>query len=300
MKILILGSCGFIGHHLCEYLYKKNNEIVGCDIVAFGESNYKYYQTSILFNDFEDIFSNNNFDICINASGSANVAISLSQPISDFEANVYGVARVLDAIRRHQPRCKYLHISSAAVYGNPQHLPIDENAFCFPISPYGYHKWMSELLCKEYFSIYGIKTVIVRPFSVFGEGLRKQLLWDLCNKCKTQKELLLFGTGMETRDFIHISDLCRSIELILVSSTFNFDLYNLANGKSIQIKEIAEGISLNFPNTIIRFNNQQKEGDPIHWQSDISRIKALGYNQQVSLDKGLSDYVNWFLKIVND
>jgi dTDP-glucose 4,6-dehydratase/UDP-glucose 4-epimerase len=295
MKLLILGSRGFIGRYLCEHFTLAKYDIVGCDIFTFNEATYPYYQLSVLSADLEDIFSANQFDICINASGAANVSHSVLFPLSDFEANVFFVAKVLDIIRKQQSGCRYLHFSSAAVYGNPAELPVNESAPLNPISPYGYHKWMSELLCKEFYSLFGLKIAIVRPFSVYGEGLRKQILWDLCNKCYNQKEIFLFGHGTETRDFIHISDLCRSIELLLKNSNFEYDIYNLANGNGIEIKEIADRISVRFPESNISFNQQVKEGDPLYWTSDISKIKSLGYLNQISLENGINSYIDWFL-----
>jgi dTDP-glucose 4,6-dehydratase/UDP-glucose 4-epimerase len=300
MKLLILGSCGFIGTNLCEYLINHNNDVIGCDIVPFNQNIYSYYKISIHLNDLDEILSNNMFDICINASGAANVANSLLHPLNDFETNVFSVAKVLETIRLRQPKCKYLHISSAAVYGNPQYLPIKENTPCAPISPYGYHKWISELLCKEYYKLFGLKIAIVRPFSVYGAGLKKQILWDLCNKCHNQKEILLFGHGSETRDFIHISDLCGSIELLLKNANFDFDIYNLANGNGIEIKEVADRVSIRFPESNISFNQQIKAGDPLYWNSDISKIKSLGYINKVSLENGINSYVDWFLNALND
>jgi len=92
-------------------------------------------------------------------------------------------------------KCKYLHISSAAVYGNPKQLPVKETDNCQPLSPYGWHKWMSELICQEYFRLYNIRSLIVRPFSVYGPGLRKQLFWDLYGKAfgKNSSRFIRYG-----------------------------------------------------------------------------------------------------------
>jgi UDP-glucose 4-epimerase len=301
MKVLIIGARGFIGSHLFRYFKDLKFEVLGCD--TYFDINNEADQisnVSVMSAEFSELVKSYKPNLCINAAGSGNVGLSLKEPMLDFESNVNLVAQLLNILRLNANSCKVLHISSAAVYGNPKYLPINENTPCAPISPYGFHKWMSELLCKEFHSLYGLKIAIVRPFSVYGEGLRKQILWDLCNRCNVQKDIKLFGYGTETRDFIHISDLCKSIELIFRNSNFEFDVYNLANGNSIEIKEVADRISDRFPESNISFNQQVKEGDPLFWKSDISKIKSLGYWGQVSLEKGINGYIDWYLKTIND
>src|ERR1700757_1974292 len=165
MKIVILGSHGFIGSHLVDFFMFRGDTITGCDLVEDAATGYSYQKISILSPDFDTLFSKQQFDVCINASGSGNVAYSLANPISDFEANAFSVVKVLDTIRKYQPFCKYVHISSAAVYGNPVSLPIKESDTLAPLSPYGYHKLISEQLCKEYHHLYNLPVTIIRPFS---------------------------------------------------------------------------------------------------------------------------------------
>ena len=88
--------------------------------------------------------------------------------------------------------------------------------------------------------------------------------------------------------------------MIVRNSNFELDVYNLANGISIEIKEVADRISDRFPESNISFNQQVKEGDPLFWKSDISKIKSLGYWGQVSLEKGINGYIDWYLKTIND
>lgn len=301
MKVLVIGARGFIGAHIFRYFKDLKFEVLGCDTYFDIKNDADQIRNvSVMSAEFSELVKTYKPNLCINAAGSGNVGLSLKEPMLDFESNVNLVAQLLDILRLNANSCKVLHISSAAVYGNPKYLPINENTPCAPISPYGFHKWMSELLCKEFHSLYGLKIAIIRPFSVYGEGLRKQILWDLCNRCNVQKDIILFGYGTETRDFIHISDLCKSIELIIRNSNFELDVYNLANGISIEIKEVADRISNRFPGTNISFNQLIKEGDPFNWKSDISQIKSFGYFSEVSLEKGINGYVDWYLTTIND
>ena len=296
MKILILGSQGFIGSNLVNYFIEKKCDIIGCDLIEFSTDEFIYHKVSILSSDFEDIFIQNIFKVCINASGSGNVGYSIENPLGDFEANTLTVFKILDCIKKHQPNCKYIHISSAAVYGNPLKLPINENCKLSPISPYGFHKQMSEIICKEYSKLFGVNVTVIRPFSVYGKGLKKQLFWDLCHKVRNSKDgsVSLLGTGMETRDFIYIDDLVELIYIIIKTDKGNFNVYNAASGVEISILEISKFIGKYFNNSQINFSGEVRFGDPINWLADISMIKSLGFSPKIDIESGINKYLDWF------
>jgi UDP-glucose 4-epimerase len=294
MNILVLGSQGFIGTHLCSNFMQLNYNVVGVDVMETPANiNYTYIKVSRLSTHWDTIFSKYKFDICINAAGSGNVAYSVENPLIDFEANALDVIKILDAIRLYNPICKYIHISSAAVYGNPSKLPIAENDLLQPISPYGFHKQISETICKEYASLYKIPIAILRPFSIFGNGLRKQLIWDLCNKMKATKNVELFGTGNESRDFIHIVDFVQAVNCIISNSDFNCAIYNLASGNETSIKEVAIIFEKQYQKNI-SFNGITKSGDPVNWKANIDALKVLGFVQQINFEDAILDYINWF------
>lgn len=294
MNILILGCQGFIGTHLCNNFLLQNNNVIGVDVMETPANlAYAYIKVSRLSTHWESIFTKNIFDVCINASGSGNVAYSVENPLIDFEANALDVIKILDAIRLYSPSCKYIHISSAAVYGNPTKLPIEENDMLQPISPYGFHKQMSEIICKEYATLYNIPIAILRPFSIFGDGLRKQLLWDLCHKMSANENVELFGTGNESRDFIHISDFVQAVNCILQKSDFNCTIYNLASGEETTIKEVANTFE-NYFKKQINFSNKTKPGDPVNWKANIEALKNIGFKPQQNFKEAIVDYINWF------
>ncbi len=298
MKILILGSQGFIGNHLAHYYMDNGWDVTGCDLVEGGMGGYVYHKVSVLSSDFDSLFAGQHFDACINASGSGNVAYSITHPLSDFQANAFAVNKVLDTIRKFQPACKYLHISSAAVYGNPLQLPITEQDALAPVSPYGFHKWISEISCTQYSQLYRLLVAVIRPFSVFGNGVKKQLLWDICNKLTKADNITLFGTGNESRDFIHVSDLVRLSGIVMDKSPFACNVYNAASGLETTIREVANLFEAHFPgNKKIQFSGEVKPGDPINWRADVSRITALGFCQSVALEKHISEYIQWFVQL---
>jgi nucleoside-diphosphate-sugar epimerase len=295
-KILILGSEGFIGSHFVEHFMQLGWDVYGCDLFEAPTRAYHYQKVSRLSPELDEVFQKTVYDTCINAAGSGNVNYSMTHPFSDFESNALDTMKVLDAIRKNQAGCHYIHLSSAAVYGNPRQLPITEDAPLKPLSPYGWHKMLSEHLCLEYSSIYGLKTLAVRPFSVYGPGLRKQLLWDLFLKCKDAKNNVveLWGTGNESRDFIFIKDLVRCIHLLIDNGAKNGEVYNLASGIETTIREVAMLLvgQLN-PEITISFNQMVREGDPLNWRADITRISRLNFKPAYSLEQGLKIVSQW-------
>jgi dTDP-glucose 4,6-dehydratase/UDP-glucose 4-epimerase len=292
-KILIIGSKGFIGSHCLAYYRQQGAEVFGCDVMI-DYTDPLYFLIDATNADYRDIFENNAIDVCINCSGAASVADSMRNPRRDFELNTHNVFKMLDAIRLFRPECKFIQLSSAAVYGNPAVLPIIENSQVNPISPYGWHKLYSENICHEFATVYKSKIAILRPFSVFGKGLKKQLFWDVFHKLKAEKPFELFGTGHETRDFIHITDLVLMIDLLINKCDFKCNIYNAANGESVKIKEIINEFALlSGFNTPYSFSNQVKAGDPLFWQSDISKMRALGYKRTVTSQQGLNEYIQW-------
>lgn len=294
-NILILGSEGFIGKTLVQHFLHQQYSVYGCDLYETVDSGYHYFKVSRLSPEWEEIFTTYKFTYCVNASGSGNVPYSMTHPFTDFEANTLDTIRVLDVIRRHNRDCKYLHISSAAVYGNPDVLPVSENACRKPLSPYGWHKLMAEHVCQEYFELYNVQTTVVRPFSVYGNGLRKQLLWDICSKLRVANSITLFGTGKESRDFIQVKDLCQLVELILQRDKFAFEVFNAASGKETFIKEIANIFEDRYKgNKSIKFNGESRSGDPVNWRADITKATSIGFHATTPLEEGIMNYINWF------
>jgi UDP-glucose 4-epimerase len=173
-------------------------------------------------------------------------------------------------------------------------LPINEKDFCKPLSPYGFHKRNAEIICEEFTKFYQIQTCNLRIFSAYGNGLKKQLFWDISQKAKSQKSISLFGTGLESRDFIHIKDIVKAIELVLKNGDFNNGIYNVGNGVENRIKDLATILleALNWKGEL-SFTQENRIGDPINWCADISALKLLGYQQTVKLNEGLIEYAKW-------
>ena len=237
-KILIVGSNGFIGSALAKRLASAGYLVEGVgrsDNKNKSElSDYHIYKDS---NEFLDELFLSGFDACVNCAGLAKVSDSFKFPKVDFNLNVQLVFNILNAIKQSSPQTFFVNLSSAAVYGNPQSLPISEEQATNPISPYGFHKQMSETIINSFHQNFGIQGLSLRIFSAYGQGLKKQLFWDLLNKSINQNELILFGDGNESRDFVEINDLTTLLQLILKHKPKELIL-NAANGKEWKIKEV--------------------------------------------------------------
>ena len=294
IKTLVIGSKGFIGSHLFKSLSAQGEfEVWGSDVV-YDYTSHNYFVIDASNSDFEEIFEVNQFEFCINCSGSASVPDSLIHPLRDFYLNTVNVFKLLEAIRKYSPKCKFLNISSAAVYGNPVVMPITENADLRPLSPYGQHKLQAENICMEFHLFHQLKTCSVRIFSAYGRDLKKQVFWDIAQKSIKSKKMTLFGTGEESRDFIHVDDIVYGIECILKKGEYDGAVYNLANSIEVTIADAAAELlnSLGWQGELT-FTGQSRKGDPLKWRADITRLKALGYEQKISISEGLKDYVKW-------
>jgi dTDP-glucose 4,6-dehydratase/UDP-glucose 4-epimerase len=297
-KILIIGSNGFIGSHLTDYLKNENFEVFGCDI-SENRTNIKnqYFQVDSVSPDYFSILKENSFSVVINCSGAASVPKSFETPDIDFTLNTRNVLKQLEAVRNTNYNCTYINISSAAVYGNPTELPIKENTQTSPVSPYGFHKLCAELICNEYRNLFNINAVSLRVFSAYGQGLKKQIFFDISQKALNDSEIHVFGTGKETRDYIHIKDICNAVTLLILSDKKLPSVINIANGIQISVKEVVDEIlqALNCRKKII-FSKQNRTGDPYAWQADITTLKEFGYKQSISLKDGVKEYVEWLKK----
>jgi dTDP-glucose 4,6-dehydratase/UDP-glucose 4-epimerase len=245
--------------------------------------------------DFSTVFIQHKFDACINATGAANVQLSFLHPGVDYILNTANVFEILNSIKEHNPSCKFLNLSSAAVYGNPVSLPMTEESAVNPLSPYGYHKMYSEQICKEFFRLFGLQTLSVRIFSAYGEGLRKQLFWDLFKKATASNGTIeVFGTGKESRDFIYIQDLMYALDCILENGIFDGRAINVASGVESTIEQAVRYFIYFFnKDIIVKFSGNHKIGDPLNWRADISMLNSFGFQPRFTLEMGISNYCRW-------
>ena len=288
---IIVGGTGFLGSHVCQRFSK-----LGWQVISVGRGNLNpyanfHYNMQLPNEGFSDLLKQSNPDLIVNCAGRASVALSMEDPLGDFYANTALVITLLDAIRKFASDCAFISLSSASVYGNPIALPIKESTPIKPVSSYGYHKYMEELAVLEYASLHQIRSATLRIFSAYGERLHRQVIWDLAAKIITSNgnPVKVFGTGDESRDFIHGEDVARAVEIVSSKGDLKGEVYNLASGQEISIKQLATKINeLSNQNSQLYFDGLPPSGYALRWRADISKIQALGFCQSVSLDEGLN------------
>ena len=294
-KVIVTGASGFIGNKTALCFLRNGYEVIGWDRQD-SCGNYNIIKVDML-NQSEIVVALQTFspDIIIHCAGSADVGKSVKDPDSDYKGNVTITHNLMFAIHNlGLEKTRIVYLSSAGVYGNPISLPISEEMPLNPLSPYAVHKVMCEELCKYFVSNYGMNVKVARIFSAYGAGLRKQIFWDMHKKANATGRLEMFGTGNESRDYIHVDDVVQCLYLLATRNSENV-IFNVANGEEITIREVTEmfakiaGINQND----VIFNGVVREGDPLNWKADISRIREIGYFKTVSMEKGLKEYVDW-------
>ncbi len=296
--VLITGVAGFLGRFIARQFAREGWRVVGIDVASPENAQLSpgtmYHRMQLPSPGLPDLLRALPPDVCVHCAGRASVPFSMKDPAADFRDNTVLTFELLDALRREAPRCHFLLLSSAAVYGNPASLPVTETQRTAPLSPYGYHKLQCELLCEEFSRIYALPTTVVRIFSAYGPGLRRQVVWDICERVLSSASLTLHGTGRESRDFIHASDIARALVLLAGQSTAQAEVFNLASGEETTIAQLADILlAALLRDTKPAFDGQATPGNPLTWRADIAKIRALGFTPSVTLEQGLRSVATW-------
>ena len=302
--IWITGGKGFIGRALAEYVAKQGYDIfgIGHGFWSTEEAAKSSYSTWI---NAEIDFSNLNHlasisgvpKVIFHLAGGSTVGASLQNPYEDFQRTVDTTARLLDWVKQVSPETRVVAASSAAVYGAGISGTISEQAKGTPYSPYGFHKAMLESLFKSYKDTFNLDVTVVRLFSVYGAGLQKQLLWDLCNKILKAEtaEITLNGTGKELRDWLHVSDAVALLWLVGERNHSADIVINGGTGIATSISEVAnKALEQWGGQCIVRFNGVARTGDPISLVADTQKATELGFKPLINIDVGIKDMVQWF------
>jgi UDP-glucose 4-epimerase len=297
-SILITGVAGFIGRYVARHFSEQGWSVVGIDNSppenAPLASLSAYHRLQLPDTALNGLLQEYSPQVCIHCAGRASVGLSLTDPSADFYASTALTFEMLNALRLNAPNCRFIFLSSAAVYGNPESLPVSETQSLAPVSPYGFHKLQCEQLCLEFTKVYGLPTASLRIFSAYGPGLRRQVLWDICQKIITQNSLTLQGTGKESRDFIHALDIARALGVVATSAPMQGEAYSLGSGREVAIKQLADmvldALECNF---YPQFDGIVPAGTPLNWQADISKLNSLGFSASVPLERGVKTFANW-------
>jgi UDP-glucose 4-epimerase len=230
-------------------------------------------------------------DYIFHEAAQAGVSISVENAMRAHENNATGTLTLLEAARNTDIK-KIINASSSSVYGTVKYLPFDEDHPTYPISPYGVSKLMAEHYCRVFTDLYGLPSISLRYFTVYGPGIRPDLAIHLFTQQALKNEpLTIFGTGDKTRDFTYIDDI---VDANLISLTKGNGVYNIGGGHRVSIQELAEKIiEITRSSSIIKYK-ESKKGDAEHTYANTKKAyRELGWSPKISLDQGLKRYVEW-------
>lgn len=293
----VTGYAGFIAAHLRAELVERGAKVGGIGPHARGPTVVDAKLSLAALDRLAELTGMP--ESVFHLAGGASVGASLADPLGDFERTLGGTAQLLEWIRTRSPRTVVVAVSSAAVYGDGYRGPISRNAVTRPFSPYGANKLMMEQLLRSYGESYGLRSVVARLFSVYGPGLRKQLLWDIC--CRLQNgdsALELGGNGDELRDWTEVRDVARALADLPGFAAASVPVLNLATGSPASVANIARQVVAAFGRPApLCFSGVSRPGDP---QSLIAAQEPYcGWlpSWTIPLPHGIVAYVDWFRTI---
>ena len=295
MRIAVVGCRGFLGASFSRFAAARGHQLLGFARSAqadpglpgaFASADAAWADLAPALRDFAP-------DAVLHAAGTASVGASLRTPLDDLRGGLLTFANTLDAVRRANLDCAVLLPSSAAVYGQPRALPVAEDAALEPIAPYGFHKVACELLGREYAEIYGVRVIIARLFSLYGERQRRLLLWELYEQAVgPAPELVLQGTGDETRDYLHVDDAGAALLALAEAERAGAGpwIVNVASGVETRCSDLARRVIAEVaPGKLLRARGEKRPGDPARWVADVRRLEALGLAPPRPLADGVSE-----------
>jgi UDP-glucose 4-epimerase len=305
LSVWITGARGFIGRHLARTLADRGHDVRGLGHGLWSESEaresgiVRWLNGDVRTTNLQSLACQQQGppDVVFHLAGGSSVGAAIAAPLEDFDRTVVSTAELLDWLRQESPATRLIVVSSGAVYGSVRPGPLSEEAACRPCSPYGFHKLMAEQLCCSYAESYGVRATAARLFSVYGHGLKKQLLWDLCTRLSVGGggNVELSGTGEELRDWTDVRDVVRALALLLESSHDGVSRINIGTGIGTPVRRIAELVSGAWPNAAaVTFNGRSRPGDPFSLVSDAQRLSHLGFDWSISVEQGVVEYVRWF------
>lgn len=305
-SIWITGARGFIGRYLARQLSTSGCRVSGIGHGAWTEGESAHWGVSYWMNGEISSINLGQMsesvgppEVVFHLAGGSSVGAAVSNPYEDFTRTVVSTADLLEWLRQYGPKVRVIAVSSAAVYGSGHDGIISEEARLSPFSPYGTHKLMMEELCRSYAANFGLKIVLPRLFSVYGPGLKKQLLWDLCNKIASNKTIELGGTGDERRDWTDVRDVAKGLEKLESLANADAPVINLATGIGTNVREIATILTEKWcaaggSPKHVKFSGRSRPGDPFSLVADIQKMRDMSIEQCIRINQGIAEYVKWF------
>ncbi len=311
MSIIVTGCAGFIGSHTAEELLKQGERVIGIDEVNDYYSvkqkeknldilrqykNFVFYKENIAdYNAMERIFEKHKPEVVINLAARAGVRASIDNPFKYYESNVRGVLTLLELSKDKVKN--FIHASSSSVYGDRTEVPFkEEDRTDKPLSPYAASKKAAEVLCYTYHHLYGLNTVCLRFFTVYGPRGRPDMApFKFTKAIYEGKPITRFGDGTSQRDYTYVKDIVQGI-VSCIEKDFGFEIINLGNNKPVKLNDFIATIEKILGKKAKIVEKEMPKADVRITCADISKAKRLlNYEPKTTLEEGMKIFIDWFL-----
>lgn len=295
-KALVTGGAGFIGSHLVDRLTSKGWYVKVIDNFSSGRlENVEHHRSNlrveVLKGDLKDSRvveeSVKGVDVVFHYAANPEVRVSTTNPEIHFNENIVVTFNLLEAMRKNDVR-EIVFASSSSVYGEPEVIPVSEDAPIRPVSVYGASKAACENLIHAYSKLYGIKALVLRYANVIGPRLRHGVVYDFIIKLRRNaRELEILGDGTQVRSYIYVNDAIEATMVAYDNPKEPFDVYNVASEDWITVNEVAEAVTHAMSLRSVRYA-YKPEPHGVGWLGDVKRIaldvrklKELGWRPQM-------------------
>jgi len=305
VRILVTGGAGFIGSNICRVLVRRETKVLVLDNFSTGkEENLAkiHNQVGIIKADITDLKTVHkvvqNVDYVLHQAALPSVPRSVKDPLSSNQANVVGTLNILLAARDAGVK-RVIYASSSSVYGDSPLLPKKEDLNPAPLSPYAVSKLTGEYYCQVFYSVYGLETVVLRYFNVFGPHQDPTSLYAAVIPKFIQAMLkgeapTIYGDGEQSRDFTYVDNVVQANILALETKDAAGKILNIACGERTKISGLVSSLNKILGSKIKPSFAPPRPGDVKHSVASISLAKkVLGYQPQISIEEGLERTVEW-------
>lgn len=287
-KILVTGSRGFVGRHLCKRLEADGMSVQTTDINLSKAHKLPYQYSPVDITQMERLHCiEKDIDIVVHLAAKTSVPISCIKPHETYFVNIVGTLNLLEWARQKNVS-NFIYVSTY-VYGQPKYLPVDETHQVNPHSPYQRSKLIAEQLCRNYYSDFGINVVTLRPFYIYGPNSRPEyFIPSILNQIVESGTVLLSGK-QTSRDFLFVNDFVDLVETILTNFPKGYNVYNVGYGKGSTLEQVSEILGRILDKDIrIKYDEEMRRGDVTNMVADISKVsKDFNWYPNIDLEMGL-------------